>query len=125
MSTYTNLVFQGGGVKGIAYAGALQVLESRGILAQIERVAGTSAGAITACLVSLNYDAAYITKTIKTLNFKSFEDKEWIWKKYWYYGFHLGDYGILATDFNLSEAMKDKLIESGITYTEKFLDHRN
>jgi NTE family protein len=91
MSTYTNLVFQGGGVKGIAYAGALQVLESRGILAQIERVAGTSAGAITACLVSLRYDAAYITKTIKTLNFKSFEDKEWIWKKYWYYGFHPGD----------------------------------
>jgi hypothetical protein len=39
----------------------------------------------------LRYDAAYITKTIKTLNFKSFEDKEWIWKKYWYYGFHPGD----------------------------------
>lgn len=90
-TTYTNLVFEGGGVKGIAYAGALQVLESKGILSQIERVAGTSAGAITACLVSLRYDAAYITKTIKTLNFKSFEDKEWIWKKFWYYGFHPGD----------------------------------
>ena len=91
MNTYTNLVFEGGGVKGIAYAGALQVLETRGVLAQIEKVAGTSAGAITACLLSLRYDATYITKTIKNLNFKQFEDKEWFWKKFWYYGFHPGD----------------------------------
>jgi NTE family protein len=37
----------------------------------------------------------------------------------------LDDYGILATDFNLSEKMKNELINSGIQYTEKFLDHRN
>ena len=33
----------------------------------------------------------------------------------------LDDFGILATDFNLSEKMKEELINSGIEYTEKFL----
>jgi len=49
---YRNLVFKGGGVRGIAYMGALEVLEQEGILGNIERVAGTSSGAIAATLVS-------------------------------------------------------------------------
>lgn len=91
MNNYTNLVFEGGGVKGIAYAGALQVLGTRGILPNIERVAGTSAGAITACLVSLKYTPESITETIKTLDFGSFDDSEWLLKKIYYYGLHPGD----------------------------------
>ena len=43
---FKNLVFEGGGVKGIAYAGAMKVLEKKGILKNIVRVGGTSAGAI-------------------------------------------------------------------------------
>ncbi len=42
---FRNLVFEGGGVNGIAYLGALEVLEERGILTDIERIGGTSAGA--------------------------------------------------------------------------------
>ena len=41
---FKNLVFEGGGVKGIAYVGAMEVLDKEGILNNIERVAGTSAG---------------------------------------------------------------------------------
>ena len=48
MYPFKNLVFQGGGVKGIAYGGALDVLDKKGILKNIIRVAGTSAGAINA-----------------------------------------------------------------------------
>ncbi|NOQ72146.1 MAG: hypothetical protein GQ574_09100 [Crocinitomix sp.] len=69
-----NLVFEGGGVKGIAYAGALQALETKNILKDVKRVAGTSAGAITAALVSLKYDAATITKVVNETDFKTFED---------------------------------------------------
>lgn len=72
---YKNLVFKGGGVLGIAYAGALQVLEQNNILQQIERVAGTSAGAITAALVSMRYSAGDIKTIVNQTNFKSFEDK--------------------------------------------------
>ncbi|XP_078681686.1 uncharacterized protein LOC144916430 [Branchiostoma floridae x Branchiostoma belcheri] len=50
---FENLVMEGGGVKGIAYIGALRVLESAGILKKIKRVAGSSSGAVIATLVAL------------------------------------------------------------------------
>ncbi|XP_065053655.1 uncharacterized protein LOC135682618 isoform X2 [Rhopilema esculentum] len=50
-----NLVFEGGGNKGMAYVGALQVLEEAGIMKKIKRVAGSSVGAITASLVAVGY----------------------------------------------------------------------
>jgi NTE family protein len=62
---YQNLVFSGGGVRGIAYLGALEVLDEFRILENIQRVAGTSAGAIAACLVSFGLD---ITKTRDLFN---------------------------------------------------------
>ena len=41
---YKNLVLEGGGVRGLAYAGVFSVLEEKGILQQIEKVGGSSAG---------------------------------------------------------------------------------
>ena len=55
---FRNLVFEGGGVKGIAYIGAMQVLEEKGILTSVQRVGGTSAGAINATLLALGYSNA-------------------------------------------------------------------
>jgi NTE family protein len=74
---FRNLVFEGGGVKGIAYAGVLQVLEAKGILQNIERTGGTSAGAINALLVGLGYPLAEIEDILKKLNFKDFLDSSW------------------------------------------------
>lgn len=71
---YRNLVFEGGGVKGVAYGGALEVLEQSQITPQIERVAGTSAGAITAALVSLNYTAGEVVEKMMGVDFEKFED---------------------------------------------------
>jgi NTE family protein len=71
---FTNLVFEGGGVKGIAYGGSLSALSDQGILPRIERVAGTSAGAITATLVALGYSASEIRALLGSIDFKSFED---------------------------------------------------
>lgn len=50
-----NLVFSGGGIKGVAHLGVLIALEERGILHldQIRRVAGSSAGSIIAMLIAL------------------------------------------------------------------------
>lgn len=86
----TNLVFEGGGAKGIAYAGAIAVLESKGILPHIERVAGTSAGAIIACLLSLHYRASDIATIVSSMDFSAFEDTEHLLKKLHYYGLHPG-----------------------------------
>ena len=74
---FRNLVFEGGGVKGIAYAGVLQVLETRGILKGINRVGGTSAGAINALLLGLGCSLPEIEDILKRLDFKSFLDNSW------------------------------------------------
>ena len=49
MPRYLNLVFQGGGVRGVAYAGALQGMPSD---FRVHSVGGTSAGAIVAGLIA-------------------------------------------------------------------------
>lgn len=74
---FRNLVFEGGGVKGIAYVGALQELEKRGVLTDIVRVGGTSAGAITAILVGLNYSLDETDKILRGLDFNKFMDDSW------------------------------------------------
>jgi NTE family protein len=71
---FKNLVFEGGGVKGIAYGGALEILNDANILQGIQRVAGTSAGAINATLLALGYSHSDISKIIADTNFKDFED---------------------------------------------------
>lgn len=69
-----NLCFQGGGVRGAAYAGAMQILHERGMLSGVRRVAGTSAGAITAALMACGCGAQGLTDAITSTNFGSFLD---------------------------------------------------
>ncbi len=71
---YKNLVLEGGGIRGLAYPGALKVLEQKGIIKNIERVAGTSAGAITALMVSLGYNSYEIDSIIYVLKIQQFND---------------------------------------------------
>lgn len=66
---YRNLAFKGGGVRGIAYIGVLEILEREGILPQIERVAGTSVGAITATMVSMRLDYNTTKSLLDSLEF--------------------------------------------------------
>jgi NTE family protein len=73
---FRNLVFEGGGVKGIAYVGALKVLDKKGILPYIVRVGGTSAGAINAVLLGLNYTASETQQILNKLDFEKFMDDE-------------------------------------------------
>lgn len=54
-----DLVFEGGGAKGMAFAGALQVFADAGH--KHRRVVGTSAGAITAMLTGAGYTPAELT----------------------------------------------------------------
>jgi NTE family protein len=91
---FTNLVLEGGGVKGIAYGGALGALEQQGILAKIERVAGTSAGAITAVLVALRYEPEQIRSLLYHLDFSRSEDGggTGLFRLLRRFGFYRGDY---------------------------------
>lgn len=75
---YRNLVMEGGGVKGFAYAGALQVLDSMGILKDIQRVAGTSVGAIQGALLAVGYTSSEIIELTAHIPLKRFNDGGWM-----------------------------------------------
>lgn len=76
--SYRNLVLEGGGIRGIAYCGALQALEEKGILRDIRRVGGTSAGAIQAALLAVNYSAAELTDLVSEMKIQSFNDGQYL-----------------------------------------------
>lgn len=65
---------EGGGVRGLAYPGALDVLEQKGILQNIENVAGSSVGAIAGLVVSLGYNSAQIDSVLQSLQIGEFND---------------------------------------------------
>ena len=70
-----DLVFQGGGVKGIALAGAYSVLEEEAFRPQ--NVAGTSAGAIVAVLIAAGYTGKELHDILGEVDFKRFLDRGW------------------------------------------------
>lgn len=70
---FADLVFEGGGVKGIGLAGAYAALEQRGY--RPKSVAGTSAGAITAALVAAGYSSAELDEILLALPFAEFKDE--------------------------------------------------
>ncbi|MBO9566094.1 MAG: patatin-like phospholipase family protein [Niastella sp.] len=74
---YKNLVLEGGGVRGFAYAGAFEVLDSLHILSQIERVGGTSAGAIQAALLAVGYTPKEILDLTAYIKPQEFNDGSW------------------------------------------------
>src|SRR3712207_624013 len=67
-----DLVFEGGGVKGIGLVGALSILEEQGF--EPQNVAGTSAGAIVATLLAAGYTAAELHEIMLDLDFRQFMD---------------------------------------------------
>jgi NTE family protein len=71
---YKNLALEGGGMKGIAYAGVCKVLEEKGVMQKIENVAGTSAGAIAGFMICIGYNATEIDSIMMAIPFERFND---------------------------------------------------
>ncbi|XUL89072.1 patatin-like phospholipase family protein [Streptomyces galilaeus] len=69
--TNIDVVLEGGGVKGIALVGALRELCASHT---VQRVAGTSAGAIVAALLAAGYTVAQLEQEMRALDFASFQD---------------------------------------------------
>ncbi|GIM27411.1 phospholipase [Clostridium polyendosporum] len=66
-------IFQGGGVKGIGFVGAICYLEEQGYT--WGKLAGTSAGALVASLLAVGYKGSELKQIITDLNYKKFLDK--------------------------------------------------
>ncbi|MCJ8270395.1 MAG: patatin-like phospholipase family protein, partial [Psychrosphaera sp.] len=65
-------VFNGGGPKGAAFSGAIEVSEQQ---AQFKGVPGTSAGAITAALLAAGFDGQSIGRIFKEVEFSDLLDR--------------------------------------------------
>ncbi|XP_035692163.1 uncharacterized protein LOC118426725 isoform X2 [Branchiostoma floridae] len=75
---FENLVLEGGGAKGTAYIGAMMVLEDAGIMENIHRFAGTSAGAVTAGLMSIGMTSEEIVKEMENVDMaRTLMDSPW------------------------------------------------
>ena len=73
-NNYKNLALEGGGVRGIAYAGVFKVLEQNGVLQNIEKIAGSSAGAIAGLMISVGYSAEDMDSILMELPVQQFND---------------------------------------------------
>jgi NTE family protein len=67
-------VFEGGGVKGIAFAGAIAAAERDAGVQEWVNLAGTSAGSIVATLLVAGYDATGIQKLLADAKYSRFAD---------------------------------------------------
>ncbi|WP_438311957.1 patatin-like phospholipase family protein [Sporosarcina sp. FA9] len=114
-------VFSGGGLKGFALVGALQVLEEKGF--RFKRIVGTSAGAILACFIAAGYTGKEIEEMLSEQNFEELLDPrktiipipfmKWL-RLYWQLGLYQG--------IALENWFMEKLAHKGI-YTFSDLPH--
>jgi tetratricopeptide (TPR) repeat protein/ankyrin repeat protein/predicted acylesterase/phospholipase RssA len=73
-TSYENLVFQSSGDKSSACVGGLKYLHEKNLLKDIQRVAGTSSGAITALLVATNTPVDELEEVLTSINLTLFLD---------------------------------------------------
>lgn len=114
-----NVVFEGGGIRGIAYCGALEHFEKSGQLDNVERTAGTSAGAITAALMAVGYSPKEISDIIFFTDFGDFNDGKYsvaggTFRMVEGYGWYMGDAFVGWLESHISKKTKNK----DITFAE-------
>ena len=102
-----NLALKGGGVKGVAYVGAIKELDKAGLFDPIERVAGTSAGALMACMICAGYSVPEIEQLMRNISFNKFKSG---WNPFMIisrFGLYTGDYIISFTEELLKKSSRN------------------
>jgi NTE family protein len=119
VNTIENLVFEGAGIRGIAYSGVIKKFEEASLMVNIKKVGGTSAGAITALMVSLGYNSTEVYDIISKTKFQKFNDGEFVFlggfsrlngRYGWYKGNEFTEW--------LEDIIEDKTGNSEITFSE-------
>ena len=113
---FENLVMKGGGIRGIAYAGVAQVLEERGVLPQIERVSGASAGAITAMVLSFRLGIDETMGVIDRLDFSKIPQARTNERKVESVNFLLKEFNVITDNLVCTQ----RLVEEFGWYTTEY-----
>ncbi|PKM50736.1 MAG: hypothetical protein CVV02_09585 [Firmicutes bacterium HGW-Firmicutes-7] len=72
VTTPKNLVFSGGGIKGIAYLGVVKALEELGVMQEVRRYSGASAGMIIASLLAIGMKGKELYRHMMAVDYKNF-----------------------------------------------------
>ena len=81
----TDAVFEGGGVRAIAFAGAVCCFEDHGY--KWQRIAGTSAGSIVAALLAVGYTGRELKEIIEDVDYRKFMDRTGSSRCHWWEAF--------------------------------------
>ncbi|ELK46246.1 patatin-like phospholipase family protein [Halobacillus sp. ACCC02827] len=108
-------VFSGGGIKALAFIGALEELEEQGY--KFRRLAGTSAGAILASLTAAGFTSTEIRQRVEKLSFEqlvdvSITDRLFPFLKWLLLYFRMGLYKGNKLEALLSEWLEEKGIRT-------------
>lgn len=114
-----HLVFEGAGIRGIAYCGVVQEMESKQMMAAIEKVGGTSSGAIVALTIALGYSGKEIESIISQTNFKKLNDGKYFFigginRMNKYYGWYRGK----KVEQWLKKIIKEKTGDENISFEQ-------
>ena len=116
------LGFQGGGIKGLAYIGALKQLQEYGLdMNKIKRFAGTSAGSQIATLLAVGYDIEELEAIFSNIPFHKYNDGSVgifrnIHRILWSYGYNKGTF---MKDF-IDKLITDKLGNNRTTFLDLY-----
>lgn len=116
------LGFQGGGIKGLAYIGALKQLKEYGLdMNKIKRFAGTSAGSQIATLLAVGYDIEELEAIFSNIPFHKYNDGSFgifrnIHRILWSYGYNKGTF---MKDF-IDKLITDKLGNNRTTFLDLY-----
>lgn len=75
----TNLVLEGGGVKGISHVGVIKVLEDKNMYKDIKNYAGSSAGGLIATMAACGASSEYMKNVMMELDFHKLKDSYHGW----------------------------------------------
>ncbi len=70
------LAMEGGGIRGIAYLGAISAMQEAHLLDSLQQIAGTSAGGVMAALMGVGYDCTEMQEILNSTRFQHFNDNE-------------------------------------------------
>lgn len=115
------LAFEGGGVKGSAYVGAIYALRHIYDCSELKYFSGASAGAITATLMACDYTTEEINDIVLNLDWKSFKDDDIgfvrdLWRLTHIFGFAKGD----VFEMWIKSAIKNKLDNEEATFMDLY-----
>jgi NTE family protein len=114
-----NLAIKGGGVRGVAFVGALRALDNAGMLNNLQRVAGTSAGSMLAAMIAAGYDVEAVDGLMSGMDFSKFQENLHPLGVVTHYGIYSGNYILDFTKAFLEASPK------GLSADCTFADLRN